>query len=531
MALSKSIDIFAEATFFRLKKIINAMSKQVNEIKIITILGLGLVSCSKSQDRPNIVYVFPDQFRNCALSFWNEPEYEGAQNWKADPSVTPNLNAFASEAVVLSRAMSTCPLSSPYRGMFLSGMYPERNGVLNNCISTRVYCDLRQDAVCISDVLSSNGYSCGYIGKLHTDLPTKNDPDNPGHFVSDTYPEWDAYTPAERRHGFDYWYSYGAFNQHKNPHYWDTDGHKHEPHEFSVKHDTDKAIEYLRNENGERDARKPFFLCVAYLPPHSPYASLDDCMEEDFRLYADKSLKDLYVRENADTAMAKAKSIRYYLANVTAVDREFGRILSTLKELGLDKNTIVVFTSDHGETMCSHSTKDPKNSIWTESFNVPFLIRYPGRLAHRVDSVFMTPVDIMPTLLSLCGMKDKIPASVEGSDLSGILEGKADERPEAALYIHNVDAKADSAGFVHDFFPDARGLRTDRYTMEIAIDKKYNLKSIKIFDDWNDPYQMENLYEDHPELLNELLPVLQRLLQKSNDIWYREQILDRLNIL
>lgn len=492
--------------------------------------GMLLASCAVQKTHPNIVYVFPDQFRNCSMSFWNEPEYQGVQGWKADPSVTPNLNAFASEALVLSNAMSTCPLSSPYRGMFLSGMYPQRNGVMSNCMADRPTNTLDTNAVCISDVFSASGYSCGYIGKLHAEAPTKNDPDNPGHYVSNRRPEWDAYTPESHRHGFSYWYSYGTFDEHKNPHYWDTFGHRHDPKEFSVKHETDKAIEYLRNEDGQRDENKPFFLCVAYNPPHSPYASLKDCMAEDYALYKDKSLSELYVRANADTSMKKAPSIRYYLANVTAVDREFGRILKELKNLGLDKNTIVVFTSDHGETMCSHSTEDPKNSIWTESFNVPFLIRYPGKLSHRVDPLFLTPTDIMPTLLSLSGLKKQIPASVEGHDLSMFLKGKMSKRPSGALYIRNIDGNKNIEGKVLDYFPVARGIRTARYTMEIDIDRNYGLKDISIYDDLKDPYQLNNIYGKDMKLFDSLKSILSEKLKESNDIWYQNKILENLHL-
>ena len=78
--------------------------------------SLALIGCSQAQDeRPNIIYVFPDQFRNQAMAFWNEPEYAGHVNWQADPVQTPRLDAFADESVVLSRAVSNCPLSSPYR--------------------------------------------------------------------------------------------------------------------------------------------------------------------------------------------------------------------------------------------------------------------------------------------------------------------------------------------------------------------------------------------------------------------------------
>ena len=101
-------------------------------------------------------------------------------------------------------------------------------------------------------------------------------------------------------------------------------------------------------------------------------------MEEDFNLYKNQPLDSLLVRPNADSKMLKAESARYYFASVTGVDRAFGQILDALKELGLDKNTIVVFASDHGETMCSQHTEDPKNSPYSESMNIPFLVRFPN---------------------------------------------------------------------------------------------------------------------------------------------------------
>lgn len=497
---------------------------------MLPISALAVAGCGQQQDqRPNIIYVFPDQFRNQAMAFWNEPGYSEHVRWQADPVRTPRLDAFADESVVMSRAVSNCPLSSPYRGIFLTGMYPERNGITLNCMAERPESSLREDAVCISDVLNAQGYSCGYIGKLHADYPTPNDPANPGHYVSDRRPEWDAYTPAEKRHGFTFWYSYGTFDEHKNPHYWDTDGIRHDPGVWSVGHETDKAIEFLRNRNGERKKDAPFFLTIAYNPPHSPYESLDDCMEEDYALYRDMGYSELYVRDNADTTLTKADAARYYFANVTGVDREFGRLLDELDALGLAENTIVVFTSDHGETMCSQGTYDPKNSIYTESFNVPFIIRYPEKIRPRVDSTLFSTIDIMPTLLAMAGQD--IPSSAEGRDLSPVLleNGKECDVPQAALYIRNVNGPKGDDGLVKGFFPIARGIKTDRYTFEIAIRKDGSLDGITIFDDMNDPYQLKNIdYKAEPELFAELLATLKEKLEEADDIWHRENRLENL---
>lgn len=505
--------------------------KNIDKV-ILPLTTLALLGCEQAKDqRPNIIYVYPDQFRNQAMAFWNEPDYAEHIGWKADPVKTPRLDGFADESIVFSRAMSNCPLSSPYRGIFLTGMYPERNGITLNCMAERPQSSLREDATCISDVLDAAGYSCGYIGKLHADHPTPNDPANPGHYVSDRRPEWDAYTPVERRHGFTYWYSYGTFDEHKNPHYWDTEGVRHDPKVWSVGHETDKAIEFLRNRNGERKKNAPFFLTIAYNPPHSPYESLDDCMEEDFAIYKDMDYSELYVRENADTTLTKADAARYYFANVTGVDREFGRLLDELKELGLDRNTIVIFTSDHGETMCSQGTYDPKNSIYTESFNVPFIIRYPERIRPRVDSTLFSTIDIMPTLLSLAGLNDMIPSSAEGRDLSPVIleNGKECDTPDAALYIRNVNGPYNEKGLVEGFFPAARGIKTDRYTFEIAIKKDGTLSRVLIFDDINDPYQLNPLdYKKEPETFAMLLNKLDAKLEEANDIWHRENRLDNL---
>lgn len=124
---------------------------------------------------PNVIYVFPDQMRNHAMGFWREAGFREAVNFEGDPVHTPNLDRFAKESVVLTSAMSNCPLSSPHRGILLTGMYPEHSGVPLNCNANRPISSLREDATCISDVFSQAGYNCAYIGKLHVDCPTPND--------------------------------------------------------------------------------------------------------------------------------------------------------------------------------------------------------------------------------------------------------------------------------------------------------------------------------------------------------------------
>lgn len=494
---------------------------------------LGISSCvapsSEQATHPNVIYVFPDQFRNHAMGFWNTPEFNQHINFKADPVHTPNIDRFAKESLVLSSAMSNCPLSSPHRGMLLTGMYPDGSGVPLNCNSNRPISSLREDIEGIGDVFRKSGYECAYFGKLHVDFPTPNDPNNPGEYVENQRPVWDAYTPEERRHGFNFWYSYGTFDEHKNPHYWDTEGRRHDPKEWSPKHEADKVISYLQNTGNVRNEKKPFFIMVGMNPPHSPYRSLDDCMKEDYDLYKNTPLDSLLIRPNADVKMEKALCAPYYFASVTGVDREFGRILDSLRKLGLDKNTLVVFASDHGETMCSQGTNDPKNSPYAESMNVPFLVRYPDRIRPRVDDLLLSTPDIMPTLLGLCGLVDSIPATVQGKNYSSLFydpESPVD-RPSAALYMQNVDGVKNKDGLVETYFPSSRGIKTAKYTLAFYIDRHtQKLSKTLLFNDEIDPYQLKNLSPDENKAAtDELCKELAVLLKEVNDPWYRARIL------
>lgn len=499
----------------------------------ICVCGIFCINGMKAQQnvkRPNVIYVFPDQMRNSAMGFWTDVMCQDSINFRGDPVITPHLNSFAREARVLTSAVSNCPLSSPHRGMLLTGMYPENSGIPLNCNSNRPISSLRQDAICISDVFNEAGYDCGYIGKLHTDYPTPNDPAHPNCYVENSLTVWDAYTPEVRRHGFNYWYSYGTYDVHKHPHYWDTYGNRHDVNTWSPYHEADKAIAYLRNEDSVRDTNRPFFLMIAFNPPHTPYYSISDCPEEIYSLYKDKSIDSLLVRPNADRTMDKAKCAAYYFASISGVDKAFGQIMQALDEYGLSDNTIVVFSSDHGETMCSHGIEDPKNSPYAESMNVPFMIRYPNHIKPYIDrELLLSTPDIMPTLLGICGLDHKIPSSAEGFNYAKrfIGTGSEYELPYGALYIRNSDGEKDDKGKVTSYFPIARGIKTLRYTMAITIDKNTKgIKDVLLFDDVKDPFQLHNIpYKDNLKLFHELCRLMMPLLKKADDPWYKQRIL------
>jgi arylsulfatase A-like enzyme len=189
------------------------------------------------------------------------------------------------------------------------------------------------------------------------------------------------------------------------------------------------------------------------------------------------------------------------------VDEQFGRILQCLKDEGLEGNTIVVFTSDHGEMMGSQGRM--YKSVWyEESLGIPFLIRWPGRIRPGREDLLLSVPDVMPTLLGLMGLERHIPSQVEGADYSGILLRRQGHRPASAIYL-NHDPGSPELG--------ARGVRTLRYTY--VIDRTVGGEERYLFDNLKDPYQMRNLIGAKPALEKELQAEVDVWLERTGDPW------------
>lgn len=461
--------------------------------------------------RKNLVFIVVDQWRKQAAGYWSKPPYRAALHDRGDPAITPNIDRLADESVVLSQAISTFPLCSPFRGMMLSGKLPHRNGLVMNCHSGRPTSQLREDVTCVGDVMKANGYSMGYIGKLHTDFPEPNLPG--GKYATEPLEDghvWDAYTkPGRRRHGFDYWYSYGTFDQHFNPHYWDTEGNYHEPGQWSADHEAYKAISYIRNTDQQRVQGKPFGLWVSMNPPHNPY---NESKKMDRKLYDGKTWEDLAVRLNIDPENETMRTqLKSYLAMVTGVDRAVGRILGAIEEHGLKDDTVVVLTSDHGEAMGSHGLL-AKNHPYAESLDVPFMVRSPGELKPRVDDLLLGSCDIMPTLLGLVGLEASIPDDLDGGNRVQALHGDKGGRPKAGIFFRHVNAPADPDGKVRDFVVNLLGVKTHKHTLWITAAES---EEDGLFDMVNDPYQLNNLFDEHERLRNKLLAALEEAIPKN----------------
>ncbi len=221
---------------------------------------------------------------------------------------------------------------------------------------------------------------------------------------------------------------------------------------------------------------------------------------------------------------------KQFRASLAILDEGFAKgILKALKDLGLEENTIVVFSSDHGETMCSQNTNDPKNSPYAESMNVPFLVRYPEKLKPRVeDRLLLSSPDIMPTVLGLAGLSRQIPETVQGTNFAPVIskEKNAPKLPSGVLYLRNLNGEKNADGKIISYFPEARGIKTERYTLAISIDKQHNIKHIFFYDDIKDPYQMNNLsITENQKIFEDLCRQMGQLLKQVNDPWYKDRIL------
>ena len=104
----------------------------ISSLPVVLLAGTCAQGFAQEQ-RPNLVYIFPDQYRLNALSLWSDPAYRNVLSTVGDPVHTPNIDRLAKQSVIFNRACSTCPLSSPHRAMLMTGAYPEKNGVPGNC--------------------------------------------------------------------------------------------------------------------------------------------------------------------------------------------------------------------------------------------------------------------------------------------------------------------------------------------------------------------------------------------------------------
>ncbi len=419
--------------------------------------------------QPNLLFVFADQWRRQALG------HEGDPNVK-----TPRLDDFAAEGVRFANAVSGCPVCGPYRASLLTGQYPLTHGMVVNDQP------IRSEAVSFADALNSAGYHTAYIGKWHID----------GHGRS-------SFVSHERRLGFQHWLGYECSHQYvDSPYYADTP----EPRiwkGYDAEAQTTAAVEYVREHAA---TAVPFALFLSWGPPHDPY----DTAPERFRRQYRPEETQLRPNVPVECANKAQELLAGYYAHCSALDECFGRLLDELRRLGLDNDTIVIFTSDHGDMLGSHGLWK-KQWPHEESISVPFLLRWPGGLseAPRTVTQIIDAPDIMPTILGLCGAP--VPATVEGRNLSGIISGEEPEDDAGALLscyfpFHELHYRNGGRDF--------RGIRTRRHTYVRDHDGPWLL-----FDNQADPWQLRNVVTDpaSADVLGKLDAALAGHLRRRGD--------------
>lgn len=446
--------------------------------------------------RPNILVVMADQFRASSLGIVGE-----------DPVRTPHLDRLAKTGCLVQQAVSSYPVCSPHRAMFLTGVPPEANGVTLN-VNSETAADgvgLKSGLPTWASVLREQGWRTGYIGKWHLEPPVAED-ERFGEGRRDDGKVWDAWSPPARRFGFDFWYSYGAADRHLAPHYWTTDAHRDERvdvDQWSAEHETDVAIRFIADSDDE-----PFALMVSLNPPHQPFDQVPDRYRAE---YAELDERTLLNRPNVphgtEVAVEAAAIARDYFAAITGVDEQVGRLAAAVLDAGNGRPTVILFTSDHGMQLGSHGLLY-KNVAYEESVRLPLIVCAPGLVPASTSQVIVDSLDFAPTILGLAGVTTADPRMV-GRDRSDILRGTPDPGDDdgAALYCRYA-SRSDSRS--------ARGLRTPTAKLIATWAPDAGLE-VEAFDLENDPFELDSI--PRSPLASALATALVGKLADADDAW------------
>lgn len=430
--------------------------------------GLALLwesgDATAASERPNVIVILADQHR--MGTFPGEPHTS---------VVAPNLARLAREGATFTNAIANYPVCSPYRAMLLTGRAPYRTGVIDNNIT------LPDDGATFGHLFRNQGYRTGYIGKWHLGQDGK---------------------PLSGRHGFEHFEVWRGTNNHRRSSYWDTEEEEFVDYVgYNATGMTDHALEFIDRHRDEN-----FLLLLSLNPPHSNFL---DAPEKYHEIYRGKEIEkrpnmraELEGDFNGWTRRARADVDtihRGYLAHVSGVDAEIGRIFERLESLGIADNTLIVYSSDHGEMLGSHGRMG-KRQPFEESIRIPFVMRWPGVIeAASRPATVIGSVDFMATICGLVGLE--LPDGLDGYDLSGVLRGEAIERPAFQPIMHISRDRAGVRNHPAELF---RGVRTERFTYAVMESGPWLL-----FDNSADPYQLKNLiddpnYADEQEMLHEL---------------------------
>lgn len=422
--------------------------------------------------RPNVIVFLTDQQR------WDTTGLHGNPM-----DLTPNLDRLARRGTHLASTFTPQPLCAPARSVLQTGAYATATGCFRNGIP------LPEDATTLARCFSASGYRTGYIGKWHL-----------GGEEPVTEP---------RRGGYQDWLGANAVELVSDAYRCDLfDGANRKVRLPGYRVDalTDAAIRYVDEHQSE-----PFFLFLSFLEPHQQNNRDQYAAPEG---YFQRYLSPWTPPDLAGLGGNSAAQLPGYYGMVKRLDEALGRVQDALQSLGLDRRTIVLFTSDHG---CHFRTRNGeyKRSCHESSIRVPAALWGPGFDGGGEVASLVTLLDIAPTLLDAAGLE--IPSSMQGRSLLPLIRGgdDLDGRVRTEILIQVSESEVGRAlrtrrwkYYVHD--PDSDPLRD-------AASSKY--REGHLYDLWADPYELHDLIglETHREVSRVLKERLLRLLVEAGE--------------
>ena len=404
------------------------------------ILFAILCGSSFAAASPNVVIFLADD------AGWGDYSMNGNTSVR-----TSNIDSIGRDGATFERFF-VCPVCSPTRAEFLTGRYHPRGGV-SGVSEGRERLDL--DEKIIADAFQAAGYATGAFGKWHNGS------------------QW-PYHPLAR--GFDEYFGHtsGHWGEYFDPPLEESSlhggGRMVRGKGYIVDLCTDRAIEFM-----ERNRARPFFCYVPFTTPHSPWA----VPEEDWQRFKSKPIAQRATQPDAEVL----DETRCALAMIENQDRNVGRVLKKLDELGLRENTIVVYFSDNGPNSArwNGGMKGRKGSPDEGGVRSPLLVRWPAQIApHTTVREIAGAIDLLPTLAALAEIERVGDKPLDGIDLSPRLLGEAQELPDRKLFTH-------WAGKI--------SVRTPRYRLD---DRG------RLYDLTADPGQQRDITAKQPEVAAEL---------------------------
>jgi arylsulfatase A-like enzyme len=413
-----------------------------------------LAQPTTSPAKPNIVIILADDLGYADI---------GGQASATDV-VTPNIDSIAKNGVRFTNGYVSCPVCSPSRAGLLTGRYQQRFGYEGNPIAS--FDDrfgLPHDQVTLADVLKKAGYVTAAFGKWH----------------EGNIPE---YRPLLR--GFDEFFGFlGGLHGYmgKMPlaeQGWNCIRRGDEPveeKEYLTDALSREAVSFI-----DRHQARPFFMYVAYNAVHSPLQSPPKYLDRF------KEVKD--------------RSRQLMLAMLSAEDDGVGRILTKLRDCGLEEKTLVIFLSDNGGPTSENASRNAplrgfKGQVWEGGIRVPFMMQWKGRIAPgRVLDQPVISLDLFPTALAIAGADGPKNVRLDGVNLLPLVEGKTNARPHETLYWR--------------FLPQW-AIRDGDYKLEKSRDGV-----TRLYDLSNDLREQNNLMSSAPEVA--------KRLQAKFDAWNAE---------